>query len=190
MASLKCKACGAPLIFNGTEYICSLCASTFKPTEFFKKEETVEEFIEEPPIVDVEEEETLIFTCPKCTPSTCPTCGIKIKYIATIKEEEVPHEEVLVKKEVPQEQEIKEVQEPQKEESKEKPEEINIEIEEKWPEHDSDYSSLEKLHDKNVKSIKRTICYGDHYYLVTYMDDKEDTLSAKGMRLKGLMTRK
>ena len=184
-----CKKCGSVLSEKDGVGICPFCGSTFnldsleEDAKLFKDEPDVLEEPEEVMDADLDYEVPVydvIFTCPKCssslsgTPSNCPSCGTKLKYVAI---EDIEAE----------------IEEPTEEETPvETKEEVEVEpvLEEPWPEDEVAYADMETLKNNKISSISRTIEDGEQFYKVEYRDGSVLTLSAKAMKLRGLMINK
>ena len=182
-----CKKCGSVLSEKDGIGTCLFCGSTFnldsleEDAKLFKDEPTVLDEPEEVKDADLDYEVPtydVTFSCPKCltslvgAPSICPSCGIKLKYIAV--------EDIEAKIEEPTEETPVEVKE----------EEIEPVLEEPWEEDEVAYSDMETLKSNKIISISRIIEEDEKFYKVEYRDGSVLTLSAKAMKLRGLMINK
>ena len=178
MKKNKCPKCGASVDLSKGYGVCSFCGTKIDGSLF----------VDEPKLEEINNEETVSFTCPSCnalldgTPSRCPYCDTKIQYIAIIDDTD----EKELNDFIEEEKVIDIYIDDEEEEVSSSP------FEDLWPE-DEEYYVLnkDKIKEKNITSIKRTIDEEDaNAYLVEYSDGTSSTLSSKGMRLNGLLMRK
>ena len=185
-----CKYCKTVIDEKDGIGTCPFCGavwdlSTYEDDGKLVKEEPL--FVEEPgkaedEFVDTEIRDiNLSFTCPRCStildgsPERCPECGIKLKYIA-VEDIEETTEEV----EAPVEETPDEVIE----------EDIEPTLDEPWPEDNVVYSDITIIKNNRIVSISRILNDDEQFYLVMYRDGSKNILSAKALKLQGLMKNK
>lgn len=177
----RCPKCNSVLDEEDGIGTCPFCGTTVNLSSLhtdskkFKNEPQILEEPDEVTDVDVDYEIrdlVLSFVCPKClttldgAPEKCPNCGTKLKYIAV--------EDV----------------EPKEEKEIEEEEVIQPTLDEPWEEDNVKYVPEVILMNHKVVSISRTLYDEDKCYKIVYRDGSEDTLSAKAMKLRGLMIKK